>query len=754
MVRDKMSADKKRHIQILTLTGLVVGIIFFVDSVVPLGVASGILYAGIVLVTLWLPRRRYTVLFAILSTIATIAGALLSPPGGVFWQVLFNRVLAIFAIWIIAFLVTQRKQTDKILKDNEATYRYLVESIGSIPWTVDLRTNQCTYVGPQAYDILGYPLEDWYTDDFWSRHIHPDDRDFASTYYLKALGQSPTCEFEYRMIAADGREVWLHDIVSVIDGENGPEKLQGFMVDITHRKQADLILQKSEERFRNLIEGSIQGMIVHRGFKPLFVNETYVDLFGYKSIDEFLSLPTIKPLLAPQEYERLQEFNEARIKGNAVPDYYTYDALRKDGSRMTLQNVVRVIEWDNQPAIQSTVINITEQTRAENALREREALLDVFFSQSLDGFFFMMLDEPIAWHDEADKEALVDYAFEHQRITKVNDAMLEQFGGTREDYIGLTPNDLYAHNVVVGKEGWRDFFDIGRQHVERPSKRLDGAPIWLEGDYICIYDEQGRIKGHFGAQRDITARKQYEEEREKLITELAAKNAELEQFTYMVSHDLKSPLITIKGFLGLLEQDIADRATDRIQGDIDYIAKAANKMGDLLEDLLELSRVGRVVNPPQSIVLKDLIDEVLVLVAGQILNTEITVDIPNPSPIIFADRPRLLEVLQNLIANAAKFTKDQPSPYIEIGSKVDETYTTCWVRDNGIGIAPRYHKKIFTLFEKLDPNSEGTGIGLALVKRIIETHNGNIWVDSKGKGQGSTFYFTLPSQNEAVSIEE
>jgi PAS domain S-box-containing protein len=131
-------------------------------------------------------------------------------------------------------------------------------------------------------------------------------------------------------------------------------------------------------------------------------------------------------------------------------------------------------------------------------------LLELLFSQSLDGFFFMMLDEPVRWDDRADKERLLDYAFEHQRVTKVNDAMLAQYGATREAFLGLTPADFYRHDPGHGRRVWREFFDRGQLHVKTHERRLDGAPIDVEGDYICLYDDERRIIGHFGIQRDVT----------------------------------------------------------------------------------------------------------------------------------------------------------------------------------------------------------------------------------------------------------
>jgi PAS domain S-box-containing protein len=242
---------------------------------------------------------------------------------------------------------------------------------------------------------------------------------------------------------------------------------------------------------------------------------------------------------------------------------------------------------------------------------------------------------------------------------------------------------------------------------------------------------------------EITERQRVEAERERLIAEQEAKNAEMERFTYTVSHDLKSPLITICGFLGLLEQDARKGNVERMQTDITYIHTAAATMQRLLDELLELSRIGRVVHPPTEIPLSALAHEAVTLVGGQIAARGVQVHIAPDLPVVLGDRQRLLEVLQNLVDNAVKFMGTQHTPRIEIGCRQAKKETVYYVRDNGVGIAPQYHEKVFGLFERLEPEGDCTGVGLALVKRIIEVHGGRIWVESAGQGCGSTFCFTL-----------
>jgi len=259
-----------------------------------------------------------------------------------------------------------------------------------------------------------------------------------------------------------------------------------------------------------------------------------------------------------------------------------------------------------------------------------------------------------------------------------------------------------------------------------------------------MYDHGGQPLYTIGIAQDITERKQIEEEREKLIRELEAKNAELERFTYTVSHDLKSPLVTIKGYLDFLKQDLSSGRSERVHSDMERISNAAKKMEQLLKDLLELSRIGRVMNPSKKIPFEEVVREALEIVHGQLEAHGVTVHTQSDLPVVYGDRQRLTEVLQNLIDNAAKYIGNQKEPLIEIGHSGEEDGKPIFfVKDNGIGIAPEHYERIFGLFNKLDATTEGTGIGLALVKRIVELHGGRIWVESE-VGNGSAFCFTLP----------
>ena len=247
--------------------------------------------------------------------------------------------------------------------------------------------------------------------------------------------------------------------------------------------------------------------------------------------------------------------------------------------------------------------------------------------------------------------------------------------------------------------------------------------------------------------------REVEAERQELMARLEAINSEIERFTYLAFHDLRAPLITIKGFTGALKQDLEAGRHDQVQRDIQRIGGAADRMDEILSDLLEFARIGRVRRASEDVDIQELVQEALHKLGGLVRAKNITVNLSPDLPHVYGDRVRLREVFENLIENAAKYMSDQEQPMIEIGIRWQNDQQIIFVKDNGQGVDPRYHNRIFELFEKLDPNTQGPGIGLALTKRIIEVHGGRIWVESEGEGQGSTFCFTLPEKSEVKLLQ-
>lgn len=245
--------------------------------------------------------------------------------------------------------------------------------------------------------------------------------------------------------------------------------------------------------------------------------------------------------------------------------------------------------------------------------------------------------------------------------------------------------------------------------------------------------------------REIADRKERETEIESKNAQLDDKNAELERFTYAVSHDLKSPLVTLKAFLGFFEGDLKTGDEERLKKDLYYMHNAADKMGRLLDDLLQMARVGKVPTTSVRLPFRVVVDEALAIVTGSLGAQGGTVQVADADVVLRGDKERLVAIWQNLLDNAIKYRQPEIPLVIQVGLDQTEGGPVFYVGDNGVGVEPRHHDMIFGLFTQLVPEMEGSGLGLALVKRIVEINEGRIWVESDGCNAGSRFRFTLPA---------
>ncbi len=237
-----------------------------------------------------------------------------------------------------------------------------------------------------------------------------------------------------------------------------------------------------------------------------------------------------------------------------------------------------------------------------------------------------------------------------------------------------------------------------------------------------------------------------EKKLQALLSELTAKNAELESFVYTVSHDLKTPIVTIEGFIGALREDFSENISSVGEQYLRYMSDATHKMELLINELLNYSRIGRLEEKKTEFFMNSAVQEAIATLQPQIEARGIRVDVQTDLPKVYGDRKRIEQAIYNVLSNAVKYIgQDNPNPHIEIAGTEQNYEKIFWFRDNGIGIDPKYFKKIFQIFERLPAAkqvTEGTGIGLAIVKRIIEHHGGKIWLESE-LGKGSTFYFTM-----------
>jgi PAS domain S-box-containing protein len=615
--------------------------------------------------------------------------------------------------------ITERKQAEDALRDSENKFRNLFNNaeVGMFRTRLDglelLDANDkyLSMLGRTREEVVGKPSAILWAD--------PKERE-EMIKILKAKGH--VNDFECRLFNKAGQVINCLTSLRLYP-ETGI--LEGSIIDITGRKLAEATIARERQLLRTLIDLLPETFYIKDlDGRFLVVNEALAKQWGKENPSQMLGLSDADLFPAEQaakfRAEELKVFaGEPVINRESICVYYD----GRDHAVVTSKVPFR----DSQGRICGLVgigHDITERKRADEALRASEAELRAILESTGDGILAVdrtgekviktnrryaeLWRIPQSLIDAGDNNALRNFVLNQLADPDAFLKRVHELYGT----------DTVAVDTLVFKDG---------RILER-----HGFPMQLDGAVI------GRVWSF----RDITERKRQERE-------LIEKSSELERFTYTVSHDLKSPLVTVKTFLGYLEQDLAGSDQERVKQDVAYMHTAADKMGKLLDELLNLARVGRKMNPAERVTFKELAQEAVRLVAGRISTGGAEVQVADAAVVLEGDRARLTEIWQNLVENACKFMGNQPKPRVEIGVERRGSEMVFFVHDNGAGIEPRYQARVFGLFEKLDPKGEGTGMGLALVKRIVEIYKGRIWVESAGPGQGANFLFTLP---EAVII--
>jgi PAS domain S-box-containing protein len=426
-----------------------------------------------------------------------------------------------------------------------------------------------------------------------------------------------------------------------------------------------------------------------------------------------------------------------------------------------LEDVVGKRTAELQRAIEQLRQEIGERKRAEEALRESEARYRLLAENQSDVIWTMDLS--------------LRYTYMSPSVERMRGYSAEEITGStvletlRPASVELARKTLAEELAIERTEG-KDLHRSRTLELEMYCK--DGSTVWTEVKMTGIRDPDGQLVGILGVTRDIAERKRAEEalkalnesleqrvaertaEAEERAEELARSNAELEDFTYVVSHDLKEPLRGIDAFSAFLAEDYADKLDEQGQKYVSVLRDGAVRMAALIEDLLQLSRIGRVQQEYATVAVESLLEDARRDLEFTLEEKKVDLRIQSDLPTITCQPVRLKLVFENLISNAIKFS-DKPRPVVEIACHEDDRVYTFSVRDNGIGIDKRYCEKIFRIFQRLvrREDYEGTGAGLTICKKIVEAHGGKIWVESK-PGEGSTFSFTIPKTIRRTQEEE
>jgi len=499
-------------------------------------------------------------------------------------------------------------------------------------------------------------------------------------------------------------------------------------------KEAKSVLHENLSFLQRLAD-TIPSPIFYTGLNGRYLgcNKAFEDLLGLK-IGDIIGR-SVYELMPKDSADTYHEMDEALFSS---PGTQVYEVPVQNSKGIILDFIITKATYTDADGavagIVGVMMDITERKRAEEALAFNNTILRTQQELSLDGILVVN---------------------EHGEILSLNQRFVDMWE-IPPDVIESKSDERALLSVMDKLSNPEEFMrKVKHLHEVRDETSRDEIVLKDGRSFDCysapMLGASGRYYGRVLYFRDITDRKQAEEVRELLVRELESKNTEMDRFIYTVSHDLRSPLVTINGFVGFLESDLAKGSSERVETDLKMISTAISKMDRLLKDTLELSRIGRVANPPEVVPFPEIVQEAIDQISEKIRARDVQVTIDPNLPLVNVDRMRIVEVLTNLMENSIKYMGGQLHPEIEVGCRLDGEEKIFFVKDNGIGIDPGQHDKIFGLFYKVDKKSEGSGAGLAIVKRIIKVHGGRIWIESE-LGKGSTVCFTLPGPNKEASM--
>ena len=535
---------------------------------------------------------------------------------------------------------------------------------------------------------------------------------------------------------------------------------------IAERTQAEEALRQSEEEYSTLVESSLTGIYIDQDGKIVFANERFATIYKYKR-DELIGMDP-RQLVHPEDRAFTNDMRKKRLRGNGAPSVYEARGLTKGGETIWVARRNTRIEYKGRPAILGNVVDVTEQKCAEEQLRDSQERYYAVLEASPD---------PVVVYDMEGQGVYINPAF-----TRVFGWHSEELLGKKIDYVpdeNWPETRMMIDKVLAGG----GFLGIESRRCTKEGKLLD-----VDISAATYLNREGAPDGSIHILRDITDRKRAEEALQKAhdeleqrveertaklakITEqlkveltereraeealrlahrelaieadgLQAANEELSQYAYVVSHDLKAPLRAVRNYSDFLREDLEATLDGDQKAYLDGLNRAVGQGEALIEDLLAFARVGRWIEPIETLDMGAFLKE---LITSLDLDTDVEVVIAKDWPTIEAGPTLVKQIFQNLINNAIKFN-DAAHKRVEIGwQPAEDGQCELFVRDNGIGIEPRHHERIFRVFQRLHISEEyqGTGVGLAIVKKASSKLHGSVRLESQA-GEGSTFFVALP----------
>jgi PAS domain S-box-containing protein len=653
-------------------------------------------------------------------------------------------------IFIMSQDISASKRAEEDLRASESKYRTLVENIPQRIFTKDrdlvylsCNENFARDLGIRPEECAGRTDYDFFPRELAEKY-QADDR--------RVLQSGKTEVIEERYFRED-QDAWVQTVKTPVREQDGTVSgILGIFWDITERKQAERKIRESEERYHGLFEHMLEGFAY---CKMEYENDLPVD-FTYievnRKFEELTGLMNVAGKRVSEVIPDVQTSNPelfeiyGRVASTGSPERFeTYIAP------IGIWFLVSVYSYQKGTFI-AVFDNITERKQAEEALQKAHDELEQRVQERTNDLSDLYNNAPCGYHS-LDTDGL---------IVRINDTELSWLGYSRAEMIGkikfsdlLTPASLqtFKQNFPGFKErGWVNdlFFELVRK---------DGSILPVLLSATAVNDAEGRYLMSRSTMIDYSDRIHAEQAIQKLnaslerrSAELESSNRELEAFAYSVSHDLRSPLRAIDGFSRILLEDYNDKLDEEGKRVLNIIRTNTSKMDHLISDLLALSRVSRIELHLSLIDMGTLANSIYSELASPEIQEKFTFSISTVSaiPVSYGDPTLLRQVWSNLLSNAIKYTLPKEERSIEVGGYVNEGMNVYYVKDNGVGFNPEYTHKLFGVFQRLHraDEFEGTGVGLAIVQRIIHRHGGLVWAEGK-IGQGATFYFSIPvKENE------